>query len=186
MEIIAIVYILYFCWINFFFQCPKIIFIILSLGFCCKSILNWMIKTLLVVTIDSICCNFGITLSKQIFTWNLRNISSIPWNMLRFKLISWATNPSCSLKWMISILKLFNFILFLGLTFSFEIISFFKCWFRSYSLNIVIWRFLFSSSEKFIDVPSSTSKDFILFWNVTCVARQIIFFVINEGFGRHF
>ena len=94
MEIIAVSNILDFCWINFFFQGSKIIFVEFSLSFCCESLFNWVIETFLIVSIDSVCSNFGISLSIQILARNLRNIPSISWNMLSLKFISRSTNPS--------------------------------------------------------------------------------------------
>ena len=94
MEIIAVSDILDFCRINFLFQGSKIIFVEFSLSFCCKSLFHWVIETFLIVTIDSVCSDFGISLSIQILAWNLRNIPSISWNVLSLKLISRSTNPS--------------------------------------------------------------------------------------------
>ena len=147
MEIIAITNILDFSWIDLVFQGPKIIFIKLSLCFCCKSIFDWVIKTFLVVPVNSICSNFGITLSVQIFTWDLRNVASVTWNMLSLKVISWSTNPSLSFERVIAVLELLDVTLLLSLTFSFEIISFFKSWLGSDCLDVITWRFLFASSK---------------------------------------
>ena len=64
MEIIAIINILNFCWFNFILECSKIAFIKFSLRFSRKSLFSGVIEASLVVTVDSICSDFGIALTK--------------------------------------------------------------------------------------------------------------------------
>ena len=61
MEIIAIINILNFCWVNFIFKRPKIVFIKFSLSFSGEPIFHWVIEAFLVVTVNGISCDFGIT-----------------------------------------------------------------------------------------------------------------------------
>jgi len=59
-------------------------------------------------------------------------------------------------------------------------------WFGDSDVNIVGRWFLSCLGQESIDVSSSASEDFVLFWYVTSVAWQIVLVVWDEGLGGHF
>lgn len=53
-------------------------------------------------------------------------------------------------------------------------------------INVVFRWFLCLVSDQFVGVSGSASKDLILNGNMTSVAWQVVFLVLNECFFRHF
>ena len=64
MEMISIVDIFDFCWVQFLLQGSEIIFAVLSLIFSCKSVSHWMLETGLVLTVDCLSGCPGKALTK--------------------------------------------------------------------------------------------------------------------------
>jgi hypothetical protein len=93
MEIVGIVDILDLCWINFFLESSKIIFIEFTCIFSCEGFLNWMMESLLILTIYCFTSCSSKALTEEILTGNLWNITLIAWNMLGLDISIWSTDP---------------------------------------------------------------------------------------------
>ena len=93
MEVISIINIFDFCWVQFLLQSSEIFFAVLGLVFSCKCILHWVLETNFVLTVDSLTGCPCEALSEQIFTCCLWDITSVSWYVLCFKVLSWSTDP---------------------------------------------------------------------------------------------
>ena len=93
MEVIGVVDILNFCWVEFGLECSEIILVVFSLVFSCKCVLHWVLETSFVFFIDGLASSLSETLSKKILTSGLWDVSSISWYMLGLKVLGWSTYP---------------------------------------------------------------------------------------------
>jgi len=112
MEIICIVNIFYFCWVNLLFQSSEVIFTEFSGVLSLESVLNRVTKSSVILSIDRLASSFGKTLSIEILTSNLRYVTSISRDMLSLDICVWSSNPIDSFHRSISILKSFSFFIF--------------------------------------------------------------------------
>lgn len=184
MEIVCVVDVFYFCWVNFLFQHSEVIFTKFSGVLSLESVLNRVTKSNVIFSIDRFASRFGKTLSIEILTGNLRYVTSVSRDMLSLNISVRSSNPIDSFHRSISVLKGFSFLI-LSRWLN-EIIILFIVWLGDSNINIIFGWLLSGLSDNLINVSSSTSEDLILFWNVTSVPWKIIFVVVDEGFGRHF
>ena len=63
-EMIGIIDIFDFCWVQFLFEGSEIFFAVLRLVFSCKCVLHWVLESGLVFFIDSTASGLGETLTK--------------------------------------------------------------------------------------------------------------------------
>ena len=184
MEIISIIYIFSFGRLNYSLQCSKIVFIEFVSIFRCESVLYRMLESLLIFSVDCFSCCFCKTLSIQVLTRYLWDVSCIAWNMLSLDILCRTTDPFFACKRGITILESFIQNIFLRRT-NVEI-SLLKVWLANCYIDIVFGWLLFLFSKKTVNVSCCASIYFILFWYVTCVTRQVLFVILNECFRSHF
>jgi len=136
MEIICVVDILNFCWVDFFFKCSEVIFIELSSVLSGKCVFDGMLETSVVFTVDRFSSCFCETLSIEIFTCYLRYVTSISWDMLSLNIRVWSSNPVFSFHGLVSVLQFFGcFILTWWIN---EIIILVIVWLRNCNINIIL------------------------------------------------
>ena len=86
MEIICILYVFDFCWLQIFFKSSEIVFRKFCYIFRSKCLFYTVLKSTFIFSIYCLCSCFRKTFSKQIFTLYLWNISSVPRNILCFNI----------------------------------------------------------------------------------------------------
>jgi hypothetical protein len=59
-------------------------------------------------------------------------------------------------------------------------------WFANSNVDIVGRWLLFSSCKQVVNITGGASVNFVLLWDVTSVAGQIVFLVLDECLGTHF
>ena len=97
MEVVAVVDVFSFGWVQVILQMSEIILGVGSLSLGGESVLHRMIEAFFVLAVDSLGCCFGEALSVEVLTCNLRDITSISWDMLSFDVLGGASNPILSL-----------------------------------------------------------------------------------------
>ena len=97
MEIIGVVDVLDFSWLNLLLESSKVIFAVLSLVLGSESIFNTVVQAGLILFIDGFASGLGEALTIQILAVNLRDVSGVTWNVLSLDVAIWATNPVLSL-----------------------------------------------------------------------------------------
>lgn len=143
-----------------------------------------MLDALLVLIVDGLCGSLGETLSVEIFTRDLRNVTSIAGNVLRFDVLGWTSNPVFSREGMISVLNLIELGVLDGRVDM--VISLLISWLANRNIDVVLGWFLLLACEQVVDVARSAAVDLIFLGDVTRIARQILFVVFDECFGTHF
>lgn len=155
-----------------------------------------MHNSLCVVTINCLSRSLCEALAVQVFTLNLRNITRVAWDMLRFKLIGGSTNPCFAFGRIVSkldILTIFkkvtknidNLLFINRLVLRFEVVTLFVCRFAHSNFNLVWRRFISLASNKSVDVSSGASEELSLLGNMTSVTWQEILLILDVRCRRH-
>lgn len=184
MEVVSIIYIFDFCWVQFFLQSSEIIFAVLRLVFSCKCVLYWMLETNLVLTVDGPTGCSCEALSEQIFTSCLWDITSVSWYVLCLKVLSWSTDPVFTFNWIISILKFFVHLVLWWWVDVVIILLILRL--ADGNINIIFTWFLSCLINQSIDITSCATEHFVLFGHVTSVTWKVFFIVFDECLGSHF
>jgi len=168
MEVIGVIDILNLCWVEFSFKCSEIILVKFCCIFSCKCLFYWMLETLFIFTIYSFTSCLGKTLTEQIFTCCLWDITSISWYMLSLYILCRSTDPIFAFHWIISKLKcIINLILWWWVN---MVIILLILWLTNGNIYIIFTWLLTCFINQSIDITSCASEYFILFWYVSSVA----------------
>jgi len=96
MEIISIVDVLDLCWVNFLLQGSEVVFIVFAGVLGLKCFFHWEGHTAAVFFIDRFSSCLRETLSIQVLGGHLRNVASVPRDVLGFHVGVRATDPVLS------------------------------------------------------------------------------------------
>jgi hypothetical protein len=105
MEVVGIIDVPNFSWVDLLLKCPEIIFAVLRGVLCFKNFSSWMLSAFLVFFIDCLSGGFGKALTVEIFTCYLRDVASISGDMLGFHVGIWASDPVLALVGIVAVLK---------------------------------------------------------------------------------
>lgn len=105
-EIVAIVDVFSFGWVEVILQLPEIRLAKFGGGLGSIPVLDGVVETLLMLIVDSSACHFGKTLCIQVLTCNLWDIAGITGNVLSLNILGGTANPVLAFKRRVSILQL--------------------------------------------------------------------------------
>ena len=184
MEVVCIIDVRYLSWVNLMLKRPEIIFAEFCGVLGCENFSRWVLSASLVLVINCLPGSFGKTFTVEIFTCYLRNVACISWDMLCLHIGIGASNPVWANIGVVAILK----------SLSLEVLNWWidlivvllVVWFRNWNIDIVFWVWNTWFGDDFIDTASSAAEDFVFLGNVTGVAGEVGFAIVDECFRRHF
>jgi len=96
MEVVGIVDIFHFSWVNFTLKVPEVFLAEIQLIIGGKLFDRSLHGTLCKITVDGLGSCLCKALSVEVLTGNLRDKASVSWDVLRLEVIGWSSNPGFS------------------------------------------------------------------------------------------
>lgn len=90
MELACVCLIFELGWFSIVLESAEVIFAELGLGVGLETLVERWLLTFIVLSVDCRACRFGERLAEEVLRLNLGYISSVAWDMLSLKVLSWA------------------------------------------------------------------------------------------------
>lgn len=186
MEVISIIYILDLSWVNLLLECPKVVLVELSGILCGVSALHRMLHSLLILSIDSLSCGFGEALTIEVLARDLRDVPSVPWDVLRLHIAVRATDPVLTLHGLVTELELLS--CFVLNRWIYLIVVLVIIWLGDDHINVLLGGLRQGAilGDDIVDLSSGAPEDLVLLGNMPSVTGKVILAVVDKGFSSHF
>jgi hypothetical protein len=184
MEVVCIIDIFYLSWVDLLLKRPKIVFAVLHVVWGGEYFSSGMLSSFLILFVNCLPGGFGKTLTVEVLTCYLRNVASIPRNMLSLDVGVGTSDPVWTLVGVVAVLKGLGLQVFRWWVYL--VVVLLVIWFWNGYIDVVFWVWNPWFCDDFIDTACSATEDFVFLGNVTGVAREVVFAIVDECFRRHF